>query len=300
MFSELGGLMFKLIASFVFCLSASISVFANAKAEEAAALYAQRDFYHMNPAGVDKAIEAARVYQQAVDLETDFNQQLQISIDLITAHYFIGTALKEDLIQERMAAHQKAMDLSDEVISELGVEPSKASQLTQAEITNILNSLDATQELVLAQAIYNKAINLAQWGNLAGIASTLGRLPEVFGLLQRVMMMGYESIYEYGPDRTIGRIHTELPLEAGGKIELAEEHLMKAYRSTLVEGKRYSKNGYNNLFLAEALHKLGEETKAVRVLEFFINADITTLKEGNEPEHRASLKEATRLYNLWK
>ncbi len=277
------------------CLTFSINIFANSKADEAAAAYAQRDF---NEAGVKNAQNAVSLYQEAIAAEADSLAKLTLKLDLATAHYFLGTAMEDK--DERKAQHQSAMDVADEIMQEMGVQPDQAPELTQAQVTALLNKMTDEEELILSDAMYSKGINLAQWGNLNGIASSIGKLPVVLGLMERVEMLGYESIHEYGPYRTIGRINFKLPKLLGGDLDKSEQYLKDAYRKTLVKGQRYSVNGYNNIYLAETLYKRGKETKAIELLDYFLAADPTTLKENSEPENLEALRVAQELADDWK
>jgi hypothetical protein len=278
-----------------FCLFFSLHSFANEKAELAAAAYAKRDF---TADGVKKAQEATTLYAEAVAAETDPVMQLTLMQELATAHYFLGTAMSNK--DDRKVQHQVAMDLNDQVMIRLGVQPDLAPELTDAQINSISNNLSAREELLLADAMYSKGINLAQWGNLNGIASSIGELPVVLGLMERVEMLGYADIHEYGPYRTIGRIKFMLPAILGGDLVDSERYLKDAFRKTLVEGQRYSLNAYNNIYLAETLYKKGKETQAIRLLEMFVAADPSTLKANHEPENAEALKTAEALLNDWK
>ncbi len=277
------------------CLVFSLNSFANQKADEAAAAYAQRDF---DEAGVKNALQAVDLYKEAVVAETDAVTKLNLQLDLASAHYFLGTAM--DQKNDRKAQHQNAMDVADEVMIAMGVQPDDASEMSQQQVTALLNKLTDDEELILADAMYSKGINLAQWGNLNGIASSIGKLPIVLGLMERIDMLGYSSIHEYGPYRTIGRINFKLPKLLGGDLDKSEKYLKDAYRLTLVEGQRYSVNGYNNIYLAETLYKLGKETQAIKLIDLFLAADPSTLKVNNEPENNEALRVAQELADNWK
>ena len=278
-----------------FCLVFSIQSFANVKADQAALAYAERDY---DDAGVKKAQEAEALYGEAVLAEAVELAKLNLMLDQASANYFLGTALSKK--SERKAAHQKAMDLADSILTSLGVAPDKAHELTQDQANALLNKLDADQELVVAEAMYSKGISLAQWGKLNGISSSIGKLPTVLGLMERIEMLGYESIHQYGPYRTIGRVNFVLPKIFKGDIAKSEKFLKDAYSKSLAEGQKYSINGYNNIYLAETMYKLGKETGAKKLLDTFLAADIGTLAEGSEPENREAMRVAQNLADDWK
>ncbi len=277
------------------CLVFSLNTFANPKADEAAAAYAQRDF---NAAGVLKVQESVTLYGEAIAVETDAMGKLNLMLDLASAHYFLGTAMETK--NDRKTQHQNAMDVADDIMSAMGVDPVKAPELTKDQVTALQNKMTDAEELVLSEAMYSKGINLAQWGSLNGIASSIGKLPVVLGLMERIEMLGYESIHEFGPYRTIGRINFMLPGLLGGDLDKSEEYLKNAYRNTLVEGERYSINGYNNIYLAETLYKKGAETQAIKLIETFLAADPGTLNADSEPENREAFRVAQELADDWK
>jgi tetratricopeptide (TPR) repeat protein len=285
----------KSILLFTAVFAIGLNSFANEKATQAYEAYQQRDY---SQAGTKKVEEAITLFAEAIALESDPVQLRELKVAQTSAYYFLGTAINDKNAQ--LAAHESAMSLSDSLMEEMGVDSEKAHELSQTEITQIKNSLDENEELTLAEAMYSKGISLSQWGKLKGISSSIGRLPEVLGLMDRIEMMGYESIHEYGPYRTIGRINFVLPKLFGGDLKKSEQYLKDAYRNTLPEGEQYSTNGYNNIYLAETLHKLGKENQAIRLLETFVAADFSTLADGNEPENREALRIAEELIKDWK
>ena len=276
------------------CLLFSIQAFANEKAKLAEDAYALRDY---NEAGVENVETAISLYQELIDGEGDAVLKATYQSKQASAYYFLGSALtKKD---EQKAAYQNSMDVADKIMKGFGVDSAKAHELTDAQITTLKNNLTDEQEALLAEAMYSKGTSLAQWGNLNGIASSIGRLPEVLGLMDRIEDLGYEGIHEYGPYRTIGRVNFKLPSLFGGDLEKSEEFLKKATTNTLAEGQRYSINGYNNIYFAETLYKRGKENQAKALLKAFIDADFSTLAEGNEPENREALSVAKDMALDW-
>jgi tetratricopeptide (TPR) repeat protein len=283
----------RYILSAALVFSAQIG-FASSLLEQADQAYAQRDY---NDQGVKMVEQAIELYEQAMGEATDELDRLLILKQQATAYYFLGSSLSTT--NTKKAAHETAMALAEQSMDILGVDGKKAHQLTHSQVNDIMNKLSDDQQLLLAEAMYAKGISLAQWGNLSGIASSIGRLPEVLGLMDRIEMLDKSHINQYGPYRTIGRINFVLPSLFGGDLAKSEEYLNQAYRLTLADGQRYSTNGYNNLYLAETLHKRGKETQAKRLLETFLNADFSTLAEGNEPENREALRVAQDLFESW-
>lgn len=279
----------------------SIQSYAQTKAELAEAAYANRDY---NQSGADAVKQAIALYKEAITEipkttpEQEALEKRKLNVALASAHYFLGTALNDKDLQK--AEHQMAMDIADSIMTGLGVDVDKSHELTQNEITDIQNRLDDENELILAEAFYAKGISLGQWGRLNGIVASLGRLPVVLGLMDRIEMMGYESIHEYGPYRTIGRANFILPKAFGGDLDKSEKYLKIAFKKTIhSKQNKYSINGYNNLYLAETMYSAGKENQAKKMLETFVNADPATFKEGNEPENREAVRLANELLNEW-
>ena len=277
------------------CLIFAVQANANVKADEAEAAYALRDFNEM---GIKNVNEAIKLFDEAITLEADTFQKKVLTHRKSEAFYFLGTAL--DKKKERMAAHQEAMDISDVLMTGFGVDAEKAHELSDTQIADLLNTLNDDEELLLAEVFYAKGINLGQWGQLNGIASSIGRLPIVLGLMDRIEKLGHEDINYYGPVRTVGRANFVLPKIFGGDLDKSETLLKRAYKETLVPGKKYSVNGYNNLYLAETMYKRGKETQAIKLLETFVAADPSTLAEGNEPENKEALRTAQERLDDWK
>lgn len=272
----------------------SLQVMANEAAIQAAEAYKLRDY---SPQGIAAVQESIALYNQAIASEADTKLRLYFQNEQASAYYFLGSALMDK--DSKMQNHQNAMNVANQIMGELGVNAQNIHELSQAQITALLNKLDEEQEVILAESMYTKGISLAQWGSLKGVASSIGKLPEVLGLMDRIEWMGFAAIHEYGPYRTIGRINFMLPAPFGGNLEKSEDYLKRATQNTLAEGQKYSANGFNNLYFAETLYKLGKETQAKRLLEMFIQADPSTLTPGKEPENREALKAAKELYDQW-
>lgn len=286
-----------MFSKFTFIMTLLLStqvLMAQSALEQAAAEYNLRDY---NAEGVKHVEAAIELYNQALNEEQEQTARLKIRGELATTYYFLGSS--REATKDKIAAHEEAMDLANKNIEALGADSKKIHQWTAAQIAEISNKLNEEQRLLLAEAMYSKGVSLAQWGNLNGVASSIGRLPEVLGLMDRIEMMNLSHISEYGPYRTIGRINFVLPALFGGDLAKSEEFLTQAYRQSLVEGQRYSSNGYNNLYLAETLHKRGKENQAKRLLETFLQADFDTLAEGSEPENREALRVAQDLFDSW-
>ncbi|MCB0377195.1 MAG: hypothetical protein KDD33_01755 [Bdellovibrionales bacterium] len=264
----------------------------NAKAAEDA--YNLRDY---TEAGVANAQTAADLYQDLIDSETDEEVKMSYMTKQASAYYFIGSA--DDDKKTQIAAYEKAMEISDNLQTMLGVDKDKSHQLDEKQVADIKNSLSDTKEALLAEAWYNKGISLAQWGNLKGISTSIGKLPVVIGHMENIERLGYADIHEYGPYRTVGRIRYKLPAILGGDLEESEQYLKDATTKTLAPGQRYSINGYNNLYFAETLYKRGKENAAKTLLKAFIKADFATLAVGNEPENREALRIANELAVDW-
>lgn len=283
----------KVLMSALLCFSAQLG-WAESSLQTAESYFAQRDY---NSEGIKNVEQAILNYEEAKEQAVDPVAELVILGKLATAEYFLGSALTEK--DDKKAAHVRAMAWADNSLQALGVNPETAHELSQNEINQLTNQLGEDEQLLLAEAMYSKGVSLAQWGNLSGVASSIGRLPEVLGLMDRIEMLDQSQISDYGPYRTIGRINFVLPAIFGGDLAKSEEFLTQAYRKTLLDGERYSVNGYNNLYLAETMYKRGRENQAKRLLETFLQVDVETLDVNMIPENREAYRLAEELLTSW-
>lgn len=281
--------MIKLITA----LSLVLSITAQANdANKAADYYSKRDF---TADGIENVKKAVEIYDNLVASEPNADTKMTYQMKLAQSHYFLGSALEDK--DERKAHHQKGVEQSDAIITGLGIE--NAHELTQEQLDQLKADLNDTQELNAANAFYYKGINMAQHGNLSGITSSIGRLPEVRGLMNSIRGLGHESLSSHGPDRTEGRIDFKVPGFLGGDIDRSEDFLKNAVKNTRAAGQNYSVNGFNNVYLAETFHKNDKEDKAEKLLKAFIDADPATLDQDSQPENRKALELAKELAEEW-
>ena len=255
--------------------------------------YAQRDFNKDGIANVEKSIE---YYKAAIDEESDNNKKLNLQTLLSQAYYFLGTAYEDEDVRKQ--SHKDGLEIAEAVVDALGVKD--PHELTKKQVEKIQAEKSVEEIQILMEAIYYEATNLAQWGRLNGITSSLGKLPEVIGNLDSIELFGYESIHHYGPYRTVGRIRFILPGLVGGDLEESEEKLKTTFKNTLADGEKYSVEGYTNVYLAETLEKRGKSSQAAQVIKAFIESDPATWAEDSIPENNQALERAKELAEEWK
>jgi hypothetical protein len=253
--------------------------------------YSERDY---SPAGIQKAQDAANGFSQLAAQATDAKEKAQYLVDVSEALYFVGNASNGNAV--KIDKHQKGIDAADKATKLLGVPD--VTKITDAEVTN-QKKRPAAEVALLAEAIYQRGINLGQWGSANGVTESLGRWPELRDSMLTIVNLGYKEIHEYGPFRVLGRGYYKIPGILGGSNKKAEKYLTSAVNGSLAAGQIYSVNGFNNTFLAELLKDLGQEPKARDLLKAFIAADVTTLQPALVFENRQAQKEAADLMASW-
>lgn len=253
--------------------------------------YSERDY---SPAGIQKAQDAANGFAQLAAQAADAKEKAQYLVEASEALYFVGNASDGNPV--KIDKHQKGIDAADKATKLLGVPD--VTKITDADIVN-LKKRPAAEVALLAEAIYQRGVNLGQWGSANGVTESLGRWPELRDSMLAIVNLGYKEIHEYGPFRVLGRGYYKIPGILGGSNKKAEKYLSSAVSGSLAAGQTYSVNGYNNTFLAELLKDIGQEPKARDLLRAFVAADMTTLQPTLVPENRHAQKEAADLMASW-
>jgi|GEM_PF-2735640 len=138
----------------------------------------------------------------------------------------------------------------------------------------------------VALSYYFYAINLAKWGQVNGIASSIGRLREVVGNLEKVVELD-KSVEEFGAARTLGRLKHKVPsILAIGLDNWGKDNALKEYTNafnstrTVVPGTTLlvSKNSTTTVYLLDLLAALKKDADFCR----YYRGAITLAKAGDE------------------
>ncbi len=278
-----------MIAALVACMApvaqAATPVEAIQQAEQA---YAQREY---DNAGVAKAQEAANLFAQAAADKSVSNVMKAVALTgQAEAIYFVANVSTDNNV--KIAKHLEGMNAADAALKLYGI--NDVNNVSDADVARLKGLAD--EELnVVAKAMFQRGINLGQWGAASGVAQSLGKWPELRTNMDLLTKIGKTDIAQYGPYRTLGLGYYKIPALLGGSMAKADKYLSTAVSKTLAAGQVYSVNGYNNVFYAQVLRDNGNAAKAKDLLQQFLKADPNTLNPGAAPETKAAQREAAEL-----
>jgi hypothetical protein len=253
--------------------------------------FAQRAYSN---AGVQSALAAAGHYTQAAQVASD---KVEKSNDLAlaaAAYYFAGGAVSDNTAKKDH--YLKGIAAASQALALYGVNDVRNVSDQQK---SALKALPAQQLAIVQEALYQRGTNLGQWGQANGVASSLGKWPELKDNMQLVIDLGGAANHQYGAYRTLGFGYYKIPGLLGGSAKKADQYLSIAVSKTLAPGQTYSVDGYNNTFYAQILNGAGQTQKAKDLLVAFIKADPATLLPGYAQENRQAQLEAADLLKSW-
>ena len=266
-------------------ISAPLSHAFAATADEAKDAFSQREF---DDAGVAKAQEAADDYAQLVTETSDNALKAAYLVRGSEANYFIADASKAHDV--RLSHFDTGYQLADQAVKLLGV--ASVTSVSDADLA----TLKASAELnLIADGLYFRGINLGQWGQENGVASSLGKWSELRSNMELIGKLGMDKTHEFGSFRTLGKAYAALPALLGGSMKKAESYLKQAVDGSLAPGQTYSVGAYNNIYYAQILAKTGKVDAAKTLLQGFVSADANTLNLGEIPEVRRAQNDAKEL-----
>ena len=249
---------------------------------QADALYDQRDY---DAAGINRVQQSADIYESLMGQVADPKKKASLQIAKAQSMYFLGQASSDS--RYKITIHDAAYKLANEVAILFGVTDVKRPDLAR------LQALPVADKKLLAEGLYQRGINLGQWGQASGVTTALFKWSELRENMKLIVSLGFESMSHYGPLRTLGRGFQKVPVLMGGDMSLAEQYLKKALNSTLALGKNFSVHGTNNVFYAEfLLDKGGRKQEIIDLLTPFVAADPVTLLPGYAVENRKAQEEA--------
>lgn len=256
--------------------------------QQAEQAYAQREY---DNAGAAKAQAAADLFAQAAADKSIGTPVKAVALaGQAEAIYFVANVATDNNV--KIAKHLEGMNAADAALKLYGI--NDVNNVSDSDVAR-LKALPADELNVVAKAMFQRGINLGQWGAASGVAQSLGKWPELRANMDLLTKIGKTDIAQYGPYRTLGLGYYKIPALLGGSMAKADKYLSTAVSKTLAAGQVYSVNGHNNVFYAQVLRDNGNAAKAKELLQNFLKADPNTLNPGSAPETKAAQREAAEL-----
>lgn len=225
---------------------------------------------------VQNAVKAYELYKDMATTESNEDTKAQTFWLASQAIYYVGSKATDN--SDRKNYHQLGMDVA-----------SKSIALLESKIS----TLNAAQKEVLANGYFWYGANLGKWGEANGVASSLGRWPELQETMKKIIALKMSHIQDYGAFRILGRAFYKLPFPLGSNKK-ALTYLEKAFEETK-NGNDVSINGLNTVFYANVLIAEGQQSKAKTILSAFIAKDAETFNVDRIPETKDEQAEAKEL-----
>lgn len=159
------------------------------------------------------------------------------------------------------------------------------------------DSLSEVQKEILANSYYWYGGNLGKWGEANGIASSLGRWPELQNNMKNIIALKMQHVQDYGAFRILGRAFYKLPFPLGSNKK-AYSYLEKACEETKHPKYGISKNALNVVYFANIMIATGYADDAKKMLKTLV--DIKDLNDYNPdriPETKVEQADAATLLN---
>jgi hypothetical protein len=251
--------------SFLLC---SLTGFANTQTAE--------DLFKARGENTQNAFKSYEIYLQMAQTETNKDVKAEDYWHASQAVYYVGS---------------KAIDNADKKkYHQLGYEAAaKGVALLEGQIS----SLNPSQKEALANSYYFYGAHLGKWGEANGIASSLGRWPELQETMKKIIAMKMAHVQDYGAYRILGRAFYKLPFPLGSNKK-ALKYLETAFEETK-NGQDVSHHGLNIIYYANVL--IAEDNKALAksILSSFVTKDPMTLNIDRIPETKDEIFEAKEI-----
>lgn len=257
-------------------------------ATQAAGFFAKRDYSN---SGAYSAQEAADLYAKAVAAATNTSDKVKYLVAESSSLYFVGDATAaNDVKIDRFLKGENAADAATKL---LGI--ADVATVTDAQLAQLKGKLSADDLKSLGDALYERGANLGQWGQANGVVQSLGKWAELRRNMEIIQVLGLTSTHSYGAFRILGRGYYKIPGLLGGDMTKATNYLQQAVKNTLVPGKKFSRDGYNNTYYAEVLNENGDTDLAKALLQQFIAADPAQIDSTSIPELKKAQSDAKDL-----
>lgn len=261
-------------------------------AAQAKASFEKRDY--SNP-GIASAQAAADLYAQAAVAAADNVAKAKYLTLQAASLYFVGDANADS--KTKIEVHLRGMTVADQAVKLLGI--ADVASVTDQQIAQLKA---AGQNLeALADALYERGINLGEWGQANGVVQSLSKWPELRHNMEIMEGLGQVANHEYGSYRVLGRGFFKIPGLLGGSMDKATKYLSTAFKATKKNPafKDLSTNANNNVYYAEVLHENGDDDKAKALLQAFIAADAAALSPESAVETKHMQDAAKELLKGW-
>jgi hypothetical protein len=258
---------------------------------QAAKAYDARDF---TQAGRQSATEASNLFGTLAQQATEPAKKADYLIRQAGAYFFMGDSTQDN--NEKITVFLNGLTSAGAGLKLLGI--SDVTAVSDADVQNLLK-LPKEQLQMVAEGLYVRGINLGQWGQANGVIQSLGKWPELRTTMELMVKIGFKSLHEYGPYRTLGRGYFKIPALLGGDEAKAAKYLSTAVQGSLAPGQVFSVNGYNNLYYVELLKDQGQDAQGKKILQDYVKADPKTLLPGFEAETREAQRLAAEMLKNW-
>lgn len=142
--------------------------------------------------------------------------------------------------------------------------------------------LSEAQKELLANNLYFYGANLGKWGEANGIASSLGRWPELQETMKKIIKLNMAYVQDYGAYRILGRAFYKLPFPLGSN-QKSLNYLKTAFEETK-HGQDISHSSINVIYYANVLIAVDQNALAKTILTSLINKDPASYNKDRIPE----------------
>ena len=309
-----------LLITAIFAFTSSVFALDTANFEAAKKLYAQRSY--TDAKGIQNATDAAKLFDKVLP-SAKSNDEKALVLGWIAQSYFtvadIMPARNDDEKEAKIPLFEKSYKSGEEALKTLGAGDVYAWDLQKWQ--QFRAKLSDEQSKIAAQATYYLASAYGQWGNLKYETSTFfgvtltWRIPQLLRIASGLGEVDKEY-YAYGSNRVFG-LTLHKCREIGGimrdivgdsEARRGVEILAEGVMATLIpkDGVLVSVNGYNNMFLAEAMllnakeesdanSKADQIKQAKELLTNFVNMDRAAFEQSTLAETDDALTKAKAL-----
>lgn len=238
------------------------------------------ELYKLRGENVQNAFKAYELYLDMAKTEPSEDLKAQNYWLAGQAVFFVGEAAKDN--SEKKKYHTMGFEAAAKGVALL--EPK-------------WDSLSESQKEILANSYYWYGGNLGKWGEANGIASSLGRWPELQNNMKNIIALKMQHIQDFGAFRILARAFYKLPFPLGSNKK-AYNYIEKACEETKHPKYGISRNSLNVLYYAQIMIATGYADDAEKMLKTLV--DITDLNDYNPdrvPETKVEQAEAVALLN---